>query len=232
MERRKLQAADMQSAGSTIEDLFAAIAKTRKATYRVLVKADVYGTAEALATTLLSIKSDKINIEVIDMGVGDITRNDIQMASAGRAGVIGFNVGLENGVAPVAKHNGVAIIQHKIIYELITAVKDAMAELLEPEIRENKIGAAQVRQIFPFGKGFVAGCMVTEGRIQRDAIARLSRKNKQIAEAKVVTLKRFKEDVNEVRAGYECGIQLGGVSTYEEGDVIEVFELLKIKPSL
>lgn len=232
LERRKLQAADMQSAGSTIEDLFAAIAKTRKATYRVLVKADVYGTAEALATTLLSIKSDKINIEVIDMGVGDITRNDIQMASAGRAGVIGFNVGLENGVAPVAKHNGVAIIQHKIIYELITAVKDAMAELLEPEIRENKIGAAQVRQIFPFGKGFVAGCMVTEGRIQRDAIARLSRKNKQIAEAKVVTLKRFKEDVNEVRAGYECGIQLGGVSTYEEGDVIEVFELLKIKPSL
>lgn len=232
LERRKLQAADMQTGASTIEDLFAAIAKTRKATYRVLVKADVYGTAEALATTLLTIKSEKINIEVIDMGVGDITRNDVQMASAGRAGVIGFNVGLENGVAAVAKHNGVGIIQHKIIYELITAVKDAMAELLEPEIRENKIGAAQVRQIFPFGKSFVAGCMITEGRIQRDAIARLSRKNKQIAEAKVVTLKRFKEDVNEVRAGYECGIQLGGVNTYEEGDVIEVFELLKIKPSL
>ncbi len=230
--RRQLEAAEKQEGGASIEDLFAAIAKTQKARFRVLVKADVYGTAEALATSLLNIKSEKIDLEVIDMGVGPVTRNDIEMSSAAQCAVIAFNVGLENGVTAVAKHRGVEILSHNIIYEVINQVKDAMAELLEPEVRENKIGAAQVRQVFPFAKGFVAGCMVTEGRVQRDAIARLIRNNKQVAESKVATLRRFKDDVNEVRAGYECGVQISGVNTYQEGDVIEVYEILKIKPSL
>ena len=232
LARRQLEAAEKQEGGATIEDLFAAIAKTQKARFRVLVKADVYGTAEALATSLLNIKSEKIDLEVIDMGVGPVTRNDIEMSSAAQCAVIAFNVGLENGVPAVAKHRGVEILSHNIIYEVIDQVKDAMADLLEPEVRENKIGAAQVRQVFPFAKGFVAGCMVTEGRVQRDATARLIRNNKQVAESKVATLRRFKDDVNEVRAGYECGVQMAGVNTYQEGDVIEVFENLKIKPSL
>ena len=232
LARRKLEAADRKESGASVEDLFAAIEKTQKKTFTVLVKADVYGTAEALATSLQGIKSDKIDLEVVDMGVGDITRNDIIMASAAQSSIVGFSVGIENGVSNLAKHHGIRLFQHNIIYMLIDQVKDAMADMLEPELRENKIGAAEVRQVFPLGKGQVAGCMVTEGRIQRDALARLMRNGELIHESRISTLKRFKEDTNEVRAGYECGVQLDGYNAYQEKDSIEVFEILKIKPSL
>lgn len=232
LERKKLESRDRQEGGASLDDLFAAIAKTRKKTYRVVVKADVYGTAEALAHSLMSIKSDKIDLDVVEMGVGNVTRNDVLLASAAEASIVGFNVGQDNGVPPFAKHHNVKVLQHNIIYELIQQVRDAMADLLEPELRENKIGAAEVRQVFPLAKGFVAGCMVTEGRIQRDAPARVMRKNRLEKEANIVTLKRFKEDVSEVRAGYECGIQVADFNGYQEGDIIEVFEILKIKPDL
>ena len=232
LARRKLEAADQQDSAASVDDLFAAIEATQKKKFSVLVKADVYGTAEALATSLQAIKSDKIDLEVVDMGVGDVTRNDIIMASAAESCIVGFNVGLENAVNSVAKHHGIRIFQHNIIYELINQVKDAMADLLEPELRENKIGAAEVRQTFPLGKGQVAGCMVTEGRIQRDTLARLMRKGELVHESRIGTLKRFKEDVTEVRAGYECGLQLDGFNDYQERDVIEAFEILKIKPHL
>ncbi len=232
LARKKLEAADVQESGASVEDLFAAIEKTQKKSFHVLVKADVYGTAEALATSLQGIKSDKIDLEVVDMGVGDITRNDIIMSSAAGASIVGFNVGVENGVTGVAKHHDIQLFQHNIIYELIDQVKDAMADLLEPELRENKIGAAEIRQVFPLGKSQVAGCMVIEGRIQRDALARLMRGGELVHESKISTLKRFKEDAAEVRAGYECGVQLDGANDYREKDTIEVFEILKIKPSL
>jgi translation initiation factor IF-2 len=154
------------------------------------------------------------------------------MVSAAQASIVGFNVGVENGVNSVAKHQGVKFFQHNIIYELINQVKDAMADLLEPELKENKIGAAEVRQVFPLGKGQVAGCMVIEGRVQRDALARLMRNNELVYESRIGTLKRFKEDASEVRAGYECGVQLDGTNDYREKDTIEVFEILKIKPDL
>lgn len=232
--RKQLEAAQKfeGATAASIEDLFAAIAKTHKKIFRAVVKADVYGTAEALANSLQTIKSDKINIDVVDVGVGVVTRNDITMASATGASVVAFNVGLDNGVNALAKHHGIQIISHNIIYEIINQVKDAMSDLLEPELRENKIGGAEVRAIFPLAKGFVAGCMVTEGRIQRNALARLLRKGKLIHESKILTLRRFKDDATEVRAGYECGIQIDGFNGYEEGDTIEVFEILKIKPSL
>ncbi len=233
LQRRKLEASQQKdSTASSVEDLFAAIEKTQKKSFTVLVKADVYGTAEALATSLQAIKSDKIDLEVVDMGVGDITRNDVIMASAAEASIVGFNVGVENGVNSVAKHQGVKFFQHNIIYELINQIKDAMTDLLEPELRENKIGAAEVRQVFPLGKGKVAGCMVIEGRVQRDALARLMRNNELVYESRIGTLKRFKEDATEVRAGYECGVQLDGYNDYREKDTIEVFEILKIKPDL
>jgi translation initiation factor IF-2 len=232
LARKKLEAADVQESGASVEDLFAAIEKTQKKSFHVLVKADVYGTAEALATSLQAIKSDKIDLEVVDMGVGDITRNDVIMSSAAGASIVGFNVGVENGVTGVAKHHDIHLFQHNIIYELIDQVKDAMADLLEPELRENKIGAAEIRQVFPLGKTQVAGCMVIEGRIQRDALARLMRGGELVHESRISTLKRFKEDATEVRAGYECGVQLDGANNYQEKDTIEVFEILKIKPSL
>lgn len=233
LERKRLEAAQREDAPASIEELFKAIARTQKKTFKCIVKADVYGTAEALAAALLAIKSDKIDIEVIDMGVGDITKNDVVFAdTADGASLVAFNIGIENGVQAVAKHHGIQIIKHNIIYELIDQVKSAMADLLDPEYREHKIGAAEVRATFPLGKGLVAGCMVTEGSIKREHIARLMRKGRLEAEAKIQTLKRFKDDASEVRAGYECGVQLRDVETYLVGDVIEVYEILTIKPSL
>lgn len=232
-ERKRLEAEQRSdSGGATIDDLFAAIEKTQKTTFSVVVKADVYGTAEALVTSLLNIKSDKINLNVIDMGVGPVTRNDVMMADAGESAIVAFNVGLENGVAAAAKHAGIPIISHSIIYELIDRVKDSMADLLEPERRENKVGAAEVRAVFPVARGYVAGCMVTEGRVVRDYLARMYRGREMICESSVRTLRRFKDDVNEVRAGYECGVALQGFSDYQEGDTIEVFEVSQVKPAL
>src|SRR5690606_3579132 len=138
--------------------------------------------AEALAAALEGVRSEKITMEVVDMGVGLISKNDIDLASSARAAIVAFNIGLENGVQPYAKHHGVQIIAHNIIYELIDQVKEAMVEQLDPEYREQKTGAAEVRAVFPVAKGNVAGCMVTEGRINRDAGARLLRKGKVIDE--------------------------------------------------
>jgi translation initiation factor IF-2 len=154
-------------------------------------------------------------------------------SAAGGATIIGFNTRLENGVQGQAKHHGINIFTHNIIYELIDIVKDAMADLLDPELREKKLGSAEVRQLFSIGRGRnVAGCMVTEGVIRRDANARLLRNGETILDGKMDTLRRFKDDVAEVRAGYECGIHLVDFETYEEGDIIECFEIEKIRPSL
>ncbi|MFP4281059.1 MAG: translation initiation factor IF-2 [Opitutales bacterium] len=233
LDRRRLEESSRRpSEGATIEDLFAAIAKTQKKSFRVIVKADVYGTAEALATSLLNIKSDKIDLEVVDTGVGSVTKNDCMMADAGHASIIAFNVGLENGVGAMAKHNDVKIFKGDIIYQVIDEIKEAMAEELEPELRESKVGAAEVRAVFPLGKNFVAGCMVTEGKVTRGAKAIIYRDREVVVESRVKTLRRFKDDANEVRAGYECGIAVADFNGYEEGDIIEVFAVEKIKPSL
>lgn len=232
LEQIAADQANQRQGRASVDDLFAAIAQARSKVFRVVVKADVFGTAEALAVSLEQIKSDKIKLEVVDMGVGAVSKNDILMSSAAEAAIVAFNVNLENGVAPFAKHHAIKLFQHNIIYELINQIKDAMADELEPELRENKIGAAEVRQVFPVAKGFVAGSMVTEGRVARSALARLLRKGQIVAEGKIATLKRFKDDASEVRAGYECGIQLDNANTYQTGDIIECFEILKIKAQL
>jgi translation initiation factor IF-2 len=216
----------------TVDDLFAAISTIKDKTFKVIVKADVHGSLEALVGCLEAIPSNKVKLEVIDAQVGPIGKNDILMANTTKAAIVGFNVKIEAGSQPLAKHHNISVIQHTIIYELIDQVKAAMAELLEPEIRENKLGSAQVRQIFPLAKSFVAGCMVTDGRITRDGTARLIRAKKIIHESTIDTLKRFKEDANEVKAGYECGISLKGFSNYQSGDIIECFELIKVPSSL
>jgi translation initiation factor IF-2 len=215
-----------------LEALLKAIHETKQKVFRCVVKGDVHGTKEALEACLADIKSDKVKLEVVAADVGPISKNDVIMASAAEAAVVGFNVKLENGVAPLAKHKGVRLIQHDIIYELLNQVRAAMAELLDPELRESKIGAAEVRQVFPVAKGFVAGCMVTEGRIARDGHARLLRAGAPVHTGRIGTLKRFKDDAGEVRAGFECGIRLEGCNDYQVGDVIECFEILQIRPEL
>lgn len=220
---------------ATVEDLFAAIAQQKKKCLNVIVKSDVHGSTEALANSLEEINSDKVDIRIISKGVGHISKRDVALASASEEDVtiVGFNVRLDNGVQSQAKHHGVRIIQHDIIYELIDQVKECMSELLDAELREIKLGVAQVRQVFSISKHRkVAGCMVTEGKINRMRKACLVRGGKIIHEGKIDTLKRFKDDVKEVRAGFECGINIDGYDDYQEGDTIECIEVEEIRPSL
>ncbi len=216
----------------SVEQLFANIAAEQKKTLKVIVKTDVFGSAEAVRQLLEGIKSAKVSLEVLSSEVGLVTKNDVLMAGTGGAIIIGFNTKLENGVTPLAKHHGVRIESFTIIYELADKVREMMADLLDPDLKETKTGAAEVRATFPQGKGFVAGCLVTEGRIARNSAARLRRKKEVVHEGKIATLKRFKDDANEVRAGLECGIKLGDFNGYEPGDIIECYEVAKVRASL
>ncbi|MDR0902836.1 MAG: translation initiation factor IF-2 [Opitutaceae bacterium] len=217
---------------SSIESLFASIAATQQKVLKVIIKTDVFGSAEAVRHVLEGIKSTKVSLEIVSTDVGLIGKNDVLMAGTGGAVILGFNTKLENGVTPLAKHHGVRIETFNIIYELGDKVREMMADLLDPELKEAKLGAAEVRATFPLAKGFVAGCLVTEGKITRNAQSRLRRGKAVVTEGKVNTLKRFKDDANEVRAGLECGIKLDDFSGYEIGDVIECYEIQKVRASL
>jgi len=223
---------EAKSGGSNLEDLFSAIESTRKSTFNVILKSDVHGSLEALHTLLDELPSDQIELKVVAKNVGMISKKDVELAAASEATIVGFNVRMENGVQGHAKHLEVDILQDNIIYQLIDLIRDSMAELLEPELREKKLGVAEVRVVFPLGKNFVAGCMVTEGKIQRDAKTRLLRKDELVHEGRIGALKRFKDDASEVRAGFECGVAIAGFNGYQEGDLIECFEVEKIRPTL
>ena len=216
----------------SVEQLFADIAATQHKVLKVIVKSDVFGSTEAVRSVLEGIKSTKVSLEIVSTDVGLVTKNDVLMASAAGSVILGFNTKLENGVTPLAKHHGVRIENYSIIYELGDKVREMMADLLDPDLKEVKLGAAEVRATFPLAKGFVAGCLVTEGKITRNATARLRRGKQNVHEGKVQTLKRFKDDANEVRAGLECGIKLDDFNGYETGDVIEVFEVQKVRAAL
>jgi translation initiation factor IF-2 len=216
----------------SVEKLFADIAANQQRTLKVIIKTDVFGSAEAVRSVLEGIKSTKVSLDIVSIDVGLVTKNDVLMASTGGAVIIGFNTKLETGVVAVAKHHGVRVENFEIIYELGDKVREMMADLLEPDHKEVKLGAAEVRATFPLAKGFVAGCLVTEGKITRNASARLRRGRETVAEGKVATLKRFKDDANEVRAGLECGIKLGEYNGYDIGDIIEVYEIQKVRASL
>ena len=232
-EAEAVPAVDEPDESSGVDALFAAISKSKATTYKVILKADVRGSLEALQGSLELIESEKVLLEVLQGDVGPVTKNDIQMAKTSGADVIGFNVKLDNGVMGEAKHQGVQVFQNNIIYEIIDLIKDNMTDLLEPEVVEKKTGRAEVRQVFKLSKGrTVAGSMVMEGSITRNKGARLLRGNEVLAEGKIDTLKRFKDDATEVKAGFECGIHLEGFDRYEEGDVIESYELEKTRPNL
>ena len=216
-----------------LERLMAALVQDKEKVLRVLLKADVKGTLEALEGCLVEIKSSKVRLEIVGGSVGPVSQSDVSLAEAAKALIVAFDTKLENGVQPQLKRTAVRLITHDIIYELITLVKEAMTEMLDPEVRENKLGAAEVRAVFPLGKEHkVAGCMVTEGLIRRAAKARVVRGGKIIHNGPVETLRRFKDDASEVKAGFECGIKLGGYDEYQPGDIIEAIEMLQTRPSL
>ncbi len=232
LQKKQTTAEDAAPKNVSVDQLFADIAANQSKVLKVIIKTDFFGSTEAVRHVLENIKSNKVSVEIVSTDVGLITKNDVLMAGTGGAVVLGFNTKLENGVTPLAKHHGVRIETFSIIYELADKVKEMMADLLEPDLKEIKLGAAEVRATFPLAKGFVAGCLVTEGKITRNANSRLRRKKDIVAEGRIDTLKRFKDDANEVRAGLECGIKLGDFNGYEVGDVIEVFEIQKVRASL
>jgi translation initiation factor IF-2 len=203
-----------------------------KKVLRIVLKADTQGSVEAIVNALKQIESKKIDLEMIHSAVGPISESDILLASASDAVVVGFNVKVETMAVPPAKREGVQIKLYSIIYELLDQIKDAMAGLLDPELRETVIGHAEVKQVFQLSRGIVAGCLVTDGRIARAARARILRKRQPVYDGGLSTLRRFQDDVKEVRSGLECGIRLGDFSEYQVGDVIECYQLEQIAQKL
>jgi translation initiation factor IF-2 len=199
---------------------------------RIVLKCDAQGSLEALTGALGQIESAKIDLEIIHSGVGPISESDILLASASNAVVVGFNTKVENMAVTAAKREGVQIKLYSIIYELIDQLKEAMAGLLDPEHRETVIGHAEVKQVFKLSRGIVAGCLVTDGRIARTARARVVRRKQPVYDGGLSTLRRFQDDVKEVRSGLECGIKLGDFSEYQVGDIIECYQLEQIAQKL
>jgi translation initiation factor IF-2 len=198
----------------------------------VVVKADTQGSTEAIVDALNKTDSDKVDLEVIHHGVGSITDSDVMLASASRAIVIGFHTKLDTGVTETAKREGVQIKLYSIIYELIDEVREAMAGLLDPITREQVTGKAEVRKVFDLSKGgAVAGSYVTDGKLVRGR-TRIYRKESLIYEGLIQSLRRFQDEVPEIRNGMECGIRIDGFQGYQEGDIIETYTLEKVAQQL
>lgn len=232
-EEAKAAAAASKKGMSDMDLLNSLLKESSEKVFKCVLKADVDGTLEALEGTLLGIKSKLVKIEVVGGSVGPITPGDVNTASAAGATIVAFDVKQENSVPALLKRVGVKVISHDIIYMLLDMVKEAMSELLDPEYKENEVGEAEVRAIFSLGKNNnVAGSMVLDGSIRRDFNARVVRKGEVLHTGKIDTLKRFKDDVTEVKSGYECGIRVTGFDDYKEGDRIECFEILEVRPAL
>lgn len=214
---------------ASIEDFLAQAQTNKPMELRLILKCDTHGSLEAVQKSLVDINSQKVSVSVILAAVGNITANDVLLASASKAIIAGFNVGKEPDAAKIEKREGVEIRLYAIIYKLIEQIMAAMSGMLAPEVRERAIGKAQVRQIFSvMRKGQVAGCMVIEGKINVRAKIRVKRQGNTMFEGSVMTLKHFRETVNEMREGQECGLRLNGFDAFELGDEIEFFEVDKI----
>ena len=227
------KAEDLESRSKvTLENLFASLEAASSKVLRVVVKADTQGSVEAIVEALKKIESDKVSLEILHSDVGTITENDVALASASKAVILGFHTRLDSTASEKAKHAGVQIKLYAIIYELIDQVKDSMAGLLDPDTKDVVVGSAEVRQIFELSKGIpVAGCMVSSGRIVRGKV-RVRRKKDIIYEGVTQSLRRFQDEVNEVRAGMECGIRIEGFGEFQVGDAIECYAIEKIAAKL
>ena len=217
----------------SLDDLFGAAAGEEKKELKVIIKADVQGSVEAITHSLSGIKSDKVDINILSSDVGNVTVNDVMLASASDAIILGFHTGKENGANAAAKREGVEIRLYSIIYELIEDVESAMKGLLEPELREQVIGQAEVREVFELSRrSKIAGCMVMSGRITAKASIRIKRGRDILFEGSIGSLKRFQNDAAEVRQGQECGIRPDNFTNFDAGDTIEAYTVEKITQSL
>ncbi|MEX2124222.1 MAG: translation initiation factor IF-2 [Woeseia sp.] len=218
-----------QQQASRLEDMFSQMTEAEGAVVPLLIKSDVHGSAEALRDALTNLSNDEVKVKVISSGVGGITESDATLAAASNAVIIGFNVRADSAARAAIKESGIDIRYYSIIYEAIDDVKSAINGLLKPEIRETIVGLAEVKEVFASPKlGSIAGCIVLEGYVKRANPIRVLRDNVVIYEGELESLRRFKDDVNEVRAGTECGIGVRNYNDVKVGDQIECYERVEV----
>ena len=216
-----------KAGGRTLENLLAQQVGDQKQ-LAVVVKGDVQGSVEAIAESLKKQGTDEVVVNVVHNAVGVITESDVMLASASNAIIIGFNVRAGSQARDLAEREGLEIRYYSIIYNLIDDVKAAMSGLLAPTVEENNLGMAEVREVYTVSKvGTIAGCMVTEGLLRRNAKCRVLRDGIVIHDGEIDTLKRFKDDAKEVQTGYECGLMVKSYNDIKEGDQIECYEMLE-----
>ncbi|HSP41236.1 MAG TPA: translation initiation factor IF-2 [Luteolibacter sp.] len=216
-----------------LEDLHAMVTEGGgKATLKLILKCDVQGSVEAIRKAVLAIESEKVDCQFITAAAGPITESDVDYADSTDAIILGFNVKVEAKAVKAAKATGVEIKLYSVVYELIDQVREAMLGLLKPLNRESVIGHAEVRQVFKLSRGRAAGSFVTDGKIHRKAHARVIRGGIPVFDGRMSTLRRFQEEVEEVRQNFECGIRLGEFNEYQEGDIIECYKLEKVPQTL
>ncbi len=214
---------------ASLESLFEAAADGQLQQLNLLIKADVQGSLEALTTTLERLSTSEVKVTAIHSGVGGITESDVNLAAASQAVIIGFNVRAEAQARRLIESTGVDVRYHSVIYDAVDEVKAAMSGMLAPEIREKIIGHAEVRETFRVPKvGTIAGCMVTDGTVKRNAKVRVLRQEVVIHSGEMDSLRRFKDDAKEVREGFECGIGLRNYNDLKNGDIIEAFETTEV----
>ena len=218
---------------SKLDDMFSQMKDGSSSTISVIIKSDVHGSAEALRDALLNLSNDEVKVKILSSGVGGITETDANLAAASNASIIGFNVRADAAARTAIKDSGVVIRYYSIIYEAIDDVRAALTGLLAPEIRENILGLALVKEVFSSPKfGDIAGSIVTEGTVKKANPIRVLRDNVVIYEGELESLRRFKDDVNEVRSGTECGIGVKNYTDVKPGDQIECYERIEVARTL
>ncbi|QEH45864.1 translation initiation factor IF-2 [Aggregatibacter actinomycetemcomitans] len=228
---REVKLARQQKA--KLENMFSNMAEGDMAELNVIVKADVQGSVEAIVQSLMELSTDEVKVKVVGSGVGGITETDATLAAASNAIIVGFNVRAEGSARRIIESENIDLRYYSIIYELLNEIKAAMSGMLQPEFKQEIIGLAEVRDVFRHPKfGAIAGCMVTEGVVKRNNPIRVLRDNVVIFEGELESLRRFKDDVSEVRNGMECGIGVKNYNDVKVGDQIEVFEVVEVKRSI
>lgn len=228
---RDVRLAKQQAA--KLENMFNNMGENQAQSLPIIIKADVQGSYEALAGSLRKLSTNEVRVDVLHSGVGGVTESDVNLAIASGAVIIGFNVRADATARKLAEHEGIEIRYYNIIYDAIDDVKAALSGMLAPEQKENVIGTVEIRQVINVSKvGNIAGCMVTDGLIKRDSLVRLIRNNVVVHTGELASLKRFKDDVKEVRQGFECGLMLKNFNEIMEGDQLEVFEVVEVARKL
>ncbi len=232
-ENERRTALALPTRKTSLENLFERMAESERLELKLILKCDTRGSVEAVQQVLTEIQSSKVHVNTILAGVGSITENDVLLASASDAIIIGFNVSRTEEVVRAAKREGVEVRLYSIIFQIADEIREAMTGLLAPELREKVLGRAEVRQVFPITKtGKIAGCLMVQGRVRSNSKVRVLRNNELLYEGAVATLRRFQDEVREVREGQECGIRLDNYSDFEPGDFLEFFEVEKIAAKL